>query len=685
MRIKSLRLVNVRSYKELNISFPEGSVLLSGDVGAGKTSILLGLQFGLFGLQPGQKGSSILKNGEENAEVNLGMEIDGRDILIERTIKKSKNGAITQETNKITIDGKIEELSTSEMRARVISLLGYPKEFTKKSDLLYRFTVYTPQEGMKEIIQEKSDVRLDLLRHIFGIDRYKRIKENATFLVQKLKENIKIKEGLCSDIPTLKERLVLERERKIKRTKENNDLSIEISKIQSQIGALEIEINKLKKDIEEKQKIEREISRKETELEGKKLLSARVEREINSLKEQLTNKIEFKQEELESVSTLLNKHKKIREEMRERFVIVNSRISVLMSERENALKRKEKVNSMENCPTCFQRVSEEHKEKISKTAGYDIEEIDREIEPLYAEKEQILKDIDKERVMIEGYESDKLKLERDKIKNENLKSIDIKLKSEVFVLERILIEKNELINKTEELRKKMASFSDVSEVFESENGKLDELNKILRRTDISFAENRKEIDLLLERIEFDEKEITKKEKIRADANYLRELLDWIENKFLSLISFTERNVLAKIRHDFSKLFSEWFSMLVTDSLNVELDEDFTPVIYNQDYQIEYGFLSGGERTAVALAYRLALNQMINSVFSEIKTKDLILLDEPTDGFSERQLDKIRDIFEQLHSKQMILVSHEQKIEGFVDNVIRIKKDESSRVENSEDL
>ncbi len=681
MKLKRLKLINVRSYKEFEIEFPLGSILLTGDVGAGKTSILLGLQFGLFGLQPGQRGSSILRNGEETASVSLEIEVDGEDIVIERTIKKSKNGAISQEVNKISVNGFEEALSTSEIRSKVISILGYPKEFTKKSDLLYRFTVYTPQEGMKEIIEEKADVRLDLLRHIFGIDRYKRIKENCIVLNQRIKESIKIKEVLASDISVIKERLTVEKERKIKKTKENNDLFIELSNLGSKKECIEEILNKLRKEIEEKQIIEKDISKKETEMIGKHALKNRVEKEISTLKEQLSGEVKFSQEELDSVNNLLAKHKNLRDELNTRFIGVNSRISVLMSERENALKRKEKVNSMENCPTCFQNVGEEHKEKISKKAVYDIEEIDREIEPLIAEKTQILKDNEKERILMNGYEADKLRLEREKINAENLKSIDIKMKSELFVLERIILEINNLKEELDLLKKRMENFSKVAKDYESENKKLEELAGIIRKGEISFAENKREIDLLIERIEYDEKEVTKKEKTRADANYLRELLGWIETRFLNLISFTERNVLAKIRHDFSRLFSEWFSMLVTDSLNVELDEDFTPVIYNHDYQIDYDFLSGGERTAVALAYRLALNQMINSVFSEIKTKDLILLDEPTDGFSERQLDKIRDILGELNSKQMILVSHEQKIEGFVDNVIRIMKDGTSKVES----
>jgi len=56
MKIKKIKLKNIRSYESQEIEFPEGSLLLSGDIGSGKTSILLAIEYALFGLQPGQKG-----------------------------------------------------------------------------------------------------------------------------------------------------------------------------------------------------------------------------------------------------------------------------------------------------------------------------------------------------------------------------------------------------------------------------------------------------------------------------------------------------------------------------------------------------------------------------------------------------------------------------------------------------
>jgi len=54
--------------------------------------------------------------------------------------------------------------------------------------------------------------------------------------------------------------------------------------------------------------------------------------------------------------------------------------------------------------------------------------------------------------------------------------------------------------------------------------------------------------------------------------------------------------------------------------------------------------------------------------------NLLILDEPTDGFSKTQLSKIRPLLDELKSEQIILVSHEKELETYVDNIFRISKD-----------
>ncbi len=680
MRLKKLKLTNIRSYENLEIEFPKGAILLSGDIGAGKTSILLALQFALFGLQPGQKGASLIRNGTNEASVSLEIEIDGKSIILERALKKSKNNSISQDFNQITIDNVKEEISTSEMKNKVITLLDYPKEFLKKSNLLYKFTVYTPQEAMKEIIQERPEIRLDTLRHIFGIDRYKRIKENSQIFLQKIKEAIKIKEVEITELNRLKENFVQENENKIQLSREINNLNIEFQNLAKLKQESDEKISSFQKLIEEKRKLDSEITSFRITLEGKKDMKLRYEKEILSMQKQV-QKIDFSQDKLEAVIQLLNNHKSFADELNSKYMAIISNISVLNSKKEQAFQLKEKVSALENCPTCFQSVSHEHKDKITKRTQYDIEEVDRELEQKLFQKTQTMSDIEKEKKLISDYESDKSNLERDKIKFEYQKTIETKIKSDAISLERTQLEINEIKEKIINLEGKIPDYKETELIFEQHKKQADIINSNVRQKEIILAEKNKELEILKKQLENLQNQITKKETIRTQVNYLRQLQDWIQEKFLAIITLTETNVMAKLRSEFSKIFSEWFSILVSNSLQVRLDEDFTPIISNQDYEIDYDFLSGGERTAVALAYRLALNQVLNSLLSRIKTKGLVILDEPTDGFSEQQLDKMRDIFDQLQAEQLILVSHEQKIEGFVDHVIRIKKDGFSCVES----
>jgi exonuclease SbcC len=171
------------------------------------------------------------------------------------------------------------------------------------------------------------------------------------------------------------------------------------------------------------------------------------------------------------------------------------------------------------------------------------------------------------------------------------------------------------------------------------------------------------------------KEISEKEKAKERIAYLTDMVNWLDTDFISLMSTMERHVMISIQKEFDSLFQNWFSIVMGDDLTVRIDEQLAPIIEQNNYETEYTNLSGGEKTAVALAYRVALNNIINTLIETIKTKDLLILDEPTDGFSSEQLDRIRDVINELKLKQVIIVSHEPKIDSFVDNVIRLHKEE----------
>ncbi len=156
MLIKKIRLRNIRSYNEEEINFPEGSILLSGNIGSGKSTILLAVDFALFGISRDLPGTALLRNGENEGFVELHFKINEKDIIIKRALKRSQ-GTVSQDTGELTINGEVDYFTAMELKQRVLELLNYPSELlTKSKSMVYHYTVYSPQEKMKEILLSKK-------------------------------------------------------------------------------------------------------------------------------------------------------------------------------------------------------------------------------------------------------------------------------------------------------------------------------------------------------------------------------------------------------------------------------------------------------------------------------------------------------------------------------------------------
>jgi exonuclease SbcC len=674
MLIKKIILNNIRSYVKEEISFPEGSTLLCGDIGSGKTSVLLGIEFALFGLQPGQRGNSLLKNGESTGGVVLYLEVNGEEIVIERTLKRGKT--VSQDYCAISINGEKKEMSVTELKDRVLELLSYPKEFSKKQNILYKFTVYTPQEEMKQIILEDPEVRINALRHVFGIDKYKTIIENASIIASKFREEKRRKEGQIETLEQDRANLVSKEEEL--EAKHYNLVSVEkelFLKTEEMRRAQE-ERDAIFKKIEERTKLQQEVEKTKIIISNK--------RETLQSNLQMANQLKLQIEELETfkvdegkISELIQQidfRKKEKKEINEQNLKISSELSSLNLKNSDNETIKEKLRKLEICPTCLQDVGPVYKSNVVNKFDTEISENSKKIENLALEKQKLLENlmkvedflITKEKELSE-LNTKKIKFQEVDSKKQRLEEIEKSnalLENDVGLLEQHL---EVLIKSVFELKK-------FESVLEEKDRILKEALRQERIAEIKVAELKKEIEVFSRQIEELRERIKKTEEIRKNLEYLIELEAWISKAFISLMEFTERNVMLRLKSEFSKLFAQWFSMLVSDVFDVRLDDNFTPIIFHQDYEIDYAYLSGGERTAIALAYRLSLNQVVNSLLSKIKTRELVILDEPTDGFSEQQLDKMRDVLRQLDFRQLIMVSHEPKIESFVENVIKFKKE-----------
>ena len=674
MLLKKIILNNIRSYENQEIEFTEGSTLLSGDIGSGKTSILLGIEFALFGLQPGQRGSSLLRNQEKQGGVTMEFEVEGKEVIVERTLKQSSK-TISQDYCAITIDNEKKELSVTELKDKILELLDYPKEFSKKQNILYKFTVYTPQEEMKQIILQDSETRLNTLRHVFGIDKYKKVLENTSILTSKIREEKRIKQGFTEALE-LNKQVIISKEKELE-SKQKNLCLIEGEFLLKKENREKIEKEKqaVSGKIEEKNKLQQETEKTKLMISAKKENLSENKKLVEGLKNQIEelNKLSFDSSKILNLETEIKLKKQEKEKLDENNLEINSQINSLISKNEESKKLEQKISNLEVCPTCLQEVEAVYRANVLNKIHNDFSQNNKKLESLEFEKKQI-----SEEIKITGLEVSSKEKEIN-----DLKIIEIKLQGITEKQARLAdVEKSdvslekdmEILNKhIETLNNSVFELRKFDNLFELKQKEFEESFQEERSAEIKVAELRREIEVFSAQIQELKEKIKKSEEVRQQLNYLTGLETWLSKEFTSFVSLIEKSVMIKLKAEFSKLFEEWFCMLVSDSFDVSLTDDFTPIIEYQDYEIDYAYLSGGERTAVALAYRLALNQVINSLMSKIKTRDIVILDEPTDGFSEQQLDKMRDVLQQLNVKQLIVVSHEQKIEGFVENVIRFKK------------
>ncbi len=820
MQLSYLKLNNIRSYVNEKIDFPLGSVLLCGDIGSGKSTILLAIEFALFGLKRGDySGSSLLRNGENSGSVELkfliGSGSNKKTVVVYRELRRSQK-SVKQESGYVMIENHVTEGTPIELKSMILNLLGYPDSLLSKSkDMIYRYTVYTPQEEMKNIIFADVEERLDTLRRVFNIDKYKRIRDNIGIVNRGIRDKIKEYEGMIHSLPEKSKqyKLIIKEANEI--AHEVKDIIPKLKEISDKINAAKMDLNQSNEKLNQHNEVKKTIEIIESEIKYLEDENKSISSELNSLEVQITsldkkmkeldvgdieeNHVNSAEEEVEKLSKLLSDKTNNNSIIKEKLKSLKETANVLTDETKSkrslekaiidkkqeiknaevVIKQKDEINKnmnkiekimqrlrneitelgvkyasaektisdvaeLSDCPTCHQEVTDKYrkeiiseqkkvmkqvildkKERQASLDGYEerllrskenynnILEKERELDKMKSELERLesnSKEFESKKSQLEDVQKRIAHFKEQIISDSEIKDLSDSLskkKKELKELterfsksrERAIIEeslKEKAISKKQKSEKLKYQIDKVSKLkesltihkkeFESTKGIIDVISRLNKDID-SFRQDEGKMsnekssliskrEMLIKSKEILEKEIVSMREKKEKMNYLVEYKNWLSDYFSKMTLVMEQNVMMKVFNEFNDLFREWFSVLIEDELlSVRLNEEFTPIIEQNGYEIDIRDLSGGEKTSCALAYRLALNKVINDCIDTINTKDIIILDEPTDGFSSEQLDRLRDVLDIINIGQVVIVSHEAKIESFVDNIIKINKSE----------
>ncbi|PIN87380.1 hypothetical protein COV12_04225, partial [Candidatus Woesearchaeota archaeon CG10_big_fil_rev_8_21_14_0_10_32_24] len=450
MLLRQLKLSNIRSYIGETISFPDGSIVLSGDIGCGKSTILLAIEFALFGTsRTDLPAELLLRKGTLEGSVELTFQLQDKEIIIMRKLKKDHK-SIKQVSGFISVNGEQKELTAVELKSEILNLLGYPEELLLSTkNFIYRYTVYTPQEEMKLILQDNADIRLDVLRKVFNIDKYKSIRDNLQIYLKEMRTDIAVIKTRLEPLPEVMEKVVILSGEKEKLQVGLNQLLVPLQDLRGKINVQRQEIEIFERQHLEFLKLQQEQKMKFMlkETKGRQLVELqqqlenfehkktnlpegldkeRVKMELNSLELQTSevlqkksslqervqqlqqNMIQEKQEirqleeqtsvYIEKEELLLGLKKMVDEgnilesqkkKLDEHFIQISSQISMNQTLLHQSKQLQQKILQLEECPMCLQNVTHDHKSKISHVESEKV-----------AGAEIILKNLDMEKVEV---------------------------------------------------------------------------------------------------------------------------------------------------------------------------------------------------------------------------------------------------------------------------------------------
>jgi DNA repair protein SbcC/Rad50 len=148
---------------------------LSGPTGSGKSSLIDGMIFALYGRVPrlgARAVAPVISAGSDRARVSLHFEVRGERYVVSRIAERTDSGATVREARLESGEGTPMASGAGEVTREVEELLRLRfEDFTK--------TVVLPQGDFARFLNAGSRERRDLLRDLLGLDVYARVRDLA--------------------------------------------------------------------------------------------------------------------------------------------------------------------------------------------------------------------------------------------------------------------------------------------------------------------------------------------------------------------------------------------------------------------------------------------------------------------------------------------------------------------------
>ena len=790
MILESVVIRNIRSHADTEILFERGVTLFAGDIGSGKSSILMAVEFALFGLGS-YRADQLLARGRDTGSVTLGFSARGVSYEVRRTLRKGRDGAVVQDPKDCYFaeGGTREDLTPADLKPRIMGVLEFNEPpGPGAASRIFRYAVFTPQDEMKSVLSPGGR-RLETVRRAFGIEDYAVAVQNAKAAAGRIRSLADTALGRFGDIGET-ERQVEEAREEIgvleARIRDGDSAGAENGRRReaagAELAALQARTQSILRANERCEMLRREVSSARSRLEeltaGRERHAAEAARIEADLRDrpagppptgmtmaQLNAEISRLQGIGERLAAARTRRDTLAADVgrisgaaaegdtdpaaiRAEIAGVEERIGELSGREDESANEISRIDSeigghrhrMERlkreaigvregarCPTCKNTVTREHLGRMDLERREELQYLQnmigegerargsvqgrlegirrsiRECRDAAAAGAQRLRDAEqlvRQRRQLEETEAQIRGLEGERGGADGIGSL-MSLKDGLAEHERarqraeglegqLGRERAEAARCGEGARQAGSDLAAKSAELTVAEGGTGDVDSARRAEELK----RREVDGIREDIERNIRDLAAwRQRLRDQAERVREgngRLDeargyrdayqgyrnragWLENFFTPTLSVMERMHMRSVWAEFRKAYIGWYESLMDDATkSSDIDEEFEPHVLQGRFDQRLEYLSGGERASVALAYRLALNSLMRRM--NYLQSGILILDEPTDGFSREQLVKVRQVFADLGSEQLILVSHNRELEGCADRVITVRKD-----------
>lgn len=575
MKPINLRISAFGPYKdEVNIDFTKlgenGIFLITGDTGAGKTSIFDAISFAIFGEVSGSN-RPIQSIRSDFADINLDTYVELEFIHKNKKYKILRNPAYEKPKKKG--EGFTKKSADASLEYDDIVVSGIKNVDIKIEEILginakqFKQISMLAQGEFLKILFAESKERTEIFRKIFDTNIYNSI-------ARKLKEKLKINEDELKELKnsfiTNTANILWEKEKYINLDSKINEIDID-----NVLKELEQELEENK---EENTNIEEEITKQEKEI---KVIEENISKQeelnlkIENYKQLLTKQNEYKkqEEEIEKLKNKIAQNQKIRE-------IIKPKADKVNNEKEIIKKLEKDLDTIKRNIQIGNAKEKEHEKKVEivNKIGEKYKEYNNylEIKKELLEKANIIKNIENLEITKNNYlkEYEQLEKEYKIINNEYLEKESEFFKEQVGIIAEKLEE-----NKPcpvcgsithPNIAKKSASVLSKEELEKiKENLEIKQNNKLKKQEECIKVNS--QINILIQEIG---KESDNKLELESAKNKLKEEFNINKEKLISI----EQTILKEYKSisnknlDITKFEYDKFKDSIIDLINLEKNE-----------------------------------------------------------------------------------------------------------------